>query len=127
MSYTSFIPKLWAARLKDQLEENHIATAFVNRDYEGEIKNQGDTVHVNSLGPVTIKKYDATAKENGIDAPEKLSTTDQTLVIDQGDYFNFEVLNFPADHPARRHKKLRYEGSRRGSDDQLAGRGQILD
>ena len=91
MAYTTFIPKLWAARLKDQLEENHIATAFVNRDFEGEIKQQGDTVHVNSLGPVTVKDYDATAKENGIDAPEDLSTTDQTLVIDQAKYFNFSV------------------------------------
>jgi len=91
MALTSFIPKLWSARLLKNLEEAHVATAFVNRDYEGEIKNQGDTVHVNTLGPITVKDYDATAKASGIDAPEELSTTDQTLVIDQAKYFNFKV------------------------------------
>lgn len=96
MSYATFIPKLWAARLKDQLEESHIATAFVNRDFEGEIKHGGDTVHVNSLGPVTVKDYDSTAQASGIDAPEELSTTDQTLVIDQGKYFNFRVNDIDA-------------------------------
>lgn len=91
MALASFIPELWAARLLANLEEAHIATAFVNRDYEGEIKQQGDTVHVNTLGLVTIKDYDATAKANGIDAPQTLDTTDQTLVIDQAKYYNFKV------------------------------------
>lgn len=96
MSYATFIPKVWAARLKDQLEENHIATSFVNIDYEGEIKQLGDTVHVNSLGPVTVKDYDATAKASGIDAPETLDTTDQVLLIDQAKYFNFKVDDIDA-------------------------------
>ena len=87
----SFIPELWAARLLANLEEAHVATAFVNRDYEGEIRQQGDTVHVNTLGPVTIKDYDSTAKASGIAAPETLDTTDQTLVIDQAKYYNFKV------------------------------------
>ena len=65
MALTTFIPELWAARLLANLEEAHVATAFVNRDYEGEIKQQGDTVRVNSLGPVTVKNYDANAKANG--------------------------------------------------------------
>lgn len=91
MSLVSFIPELWSARLLKNLEEAHVATAFVNRDYEGVIKNQGDTVHVNTLGPVTIKDYDSTAKANGIDAPQTLDTTDQTLVIDCAKYFNFKL------------------------------------
>lgn len=88
---TSFIPELWAARLLANLEEAHVATQFVNRDYEGEIKQQGDTVHVNTLGPISVKDYDATAKADGIDAPETLDTDDQTLVIDQAKYYNFKV------------------------------------
>ena len=88
MAITSFVPKLWAARLLSNLEKNHVALAFVNRDYEGEIKKMGDTVHINSLGAITVKDYtDGTA----IDAPQGLTTNDQTLVIDKAKYFNFKV------------------------------------
>lgn len=88
MAVTSFIPKLWASRLLAGLEKSHVALAFVNRDYEGEIKKLGDTVHVNSIGAITVRDY---TKGTPIQGPEELSTTDQTLVIDQAKYFNFAV------------------------------------
>lgn len=88
MAVTSFIPELWAARLLDNLEKAHVATAFVNRDYEGEIKQMGDRVHINSVGEITIGDY---VKNADIDDPEQLSTEDQELIIDQAKYFNFQV------------------------------------
>ena len=57
MAVTAFIPELWNARLLYNLEKAHVASNFVNKDYEGEIKNLGDTVHINKIGPVTIKTY----------------------------------------------------------------------
>ena len=88
MAVTTFIPELWNARLLYNLEKAHVATAFVNRDYEGEIKNVGDTVHINTLGGVTIKTYTA---NSDMAAADDLATTDQTLVIDQAKYFNFQL------------------------------------
>lgn len=88
MAVTTFIPELWNARLLYNLEKTHVATAFVNRDYEGEIKNVGDTVHINTLGAVTIKNYTA---NTDMAAADDLTTTDQTLVIDQAKYFNFQL------------------------------------
>lgn len=88
MALTTFIPELWAARLLENLENSHVATAFVNRDYEGDIKQMGDTVHINSLGKINVKDYTANGK---IEDPEELKTADQTLLIDQAKYFNFFV------------------------------------
>jgi N4-gp56 family major capsid protein len=88
MAVTTFIPELWSARLLYALEKAHVATNLVNRNYEGEIRNHGDTVHINTIGAITVKNY---AKNTDIADPEVLSTTDQTLVIDQSKYFNFQV------------------------------------
>lgn len=88
MAISTFIPELWSARLLYALEKAHVATNFVNRDYEGLIQNQGDTVHINSIGAITVSAY---TKNTDIADPTALTTTDQTLEIDQAKYFNFQV------------------------------------
>ena len=88
MAVTTFIPELWSARLLYALDKSHVATNLVNRNYEGIIANQGDTVHINSIGAITVKDY---TKNTDIAAPDALTTTDQNLVIDQCKYFNFQV------------------------------------
>ena len=87
MAVTSFIPELWNARLLNALQKNHVATNLVNRNYEGEIKNAGDTVHINTLGAVSVRSY---AQGTGL-SYDALSTSDQTLVIDQQKYFAFAL------------------------------------
>lgn len=93
MAVTSFIPELWAARLQDALEKEHVATAFVNTNYEGEIKKMGDTVHINSIGDITINDY---LKNTDINDPEELTTDATQLVIDKSKYFNFQVDDIDA-------------------------------
>ena len=88
MAVTNFIPELWSARLLQSLEKTHVAANLVNRDYEGEIRQQGDTVHINMIGAITVRDY---TKGSDIVAPEELSATDQTLVISQAKYFNFQI------------------------------------
>ena len=88
MAIETFIPEIWSARLLYALENAHVATNFVNRDYDGIIKQQGDTVHINTIGNITVKDY---TKNTDIADPEVLSTADQTLVINQCKYFNFQV------------------------------------
>ena len=89
MALTSFIPELWNARLLNALDKSHVFAGLVNRDYEGEIKKQGDTVHINTIGAVTIGTY--TKDTDFSTGPEALTTTDSTLVINQAKYFNFAV------------------------------------
>ena len=88
MATTTFIPELWSARLLYALDKAHVATNLVNREYQGIIANQGDTVHINSIGAITVKDY---TKNADIADPDALTTTEQTLVIDQCKYFNFQV------------------------------------
>lgn len=88
MSVAKFIPTLWSARLLAHLDKAHVYAALVNRDYEGEIRNFGDTVKVNQIGDVTIKNY---VKGRDIDDPEELDGDQQELKIDQAKYFNFSI------------------------------------
>ncbi len=88
MSVQSFIPKLWSARLLAHLDKAHVVANLVNRDYEGEIKQYGDTVNINQIGAITIKDY---TENQDMDAPEELTTTQKQLVIDKQKYFNFQI------------------------------------
>ena len=90
MAVTSFIPEIWAASLLRELEKDLVygQAGIINRDYEGDISQAGDTVHIGGVGAVTIREYDRTA---AIAAPETLATSDQSLLIDQEMYYNFKV------------------------------------
>ena len=79
MSVTNFVPTIWSARLLAHLDKKHVYAALVNRDYEGEIRNYGDTVKINQIGDVTIKNY---TKGNDIEDPEDLSGSQTMLTID---------------------------------------------
>jgi hypothetical protein len=88
MTVQNFIPTIWSARLNESLKKNLVYGNVVNTDYEGEIRGQGSTVKINSIGAVTIGNYDKAA---GIGNPQELDATQKTLVIDQAKYFNFQV------------------------------------
>lgn len=88
MSVANFVPTIWSARLLAHLDKKHVYAALVNRDYEGEIKNYGDTVKINQIGDVTIKDYE---KGKDIEDPDDLNGDQTILTIDQAKYFNFAI------------------------------------
>ena len=88
MSVDAFIPTLWSEKFIGQLEKAQVYANVVNRDYEGEIKNYGDTVRVNTVGPVTIADY----TKNTINlTPEVIQGAGQPMTIDQAKYFYFAL------------------------------------
>jgi hypothetical protein len=89
MSLT-FIPTVWAARLLTALDRSLVygQPGVVNRDYEGEIREAGNSVKVASIGDVTVNDY---TKDSDILDPEILTDSDQTMLIDQQKYFNFYI------------------------------------
>lgn len=87
VGYKGFIPKLWSSRLLEHFDNSLVALNLVTREYEGQISAFGDTVYINQLGDVTIKEYTGA----DIDGPEELNSVQQTLTIDKGRYFNFQV------------------------------------
>jgi hypothetical protein len=60
----------------------------VNRDYEGDISDFGDTVRITSISDPTIGTY--TPNSTSI-SPETLTDAQRTLLIDQAKYFAFQV------------------------------------
>lgn len=90
MSIDNFIPEIWANELLVNLNKAHVygSPGVVNRDYEGQIQNAGDTVRINSIGRVTIGDY---TKNTDISAAETLTDAQATLLIDQQKYFNFQI------------------------------------
>lgn len=87
MAFANFIPEIWSARLLEHLDKTHVYANLMNRDYEGEIKAYGDTVHINQIGDITISSYTG----EDIAAPEELDSTQTDLVIDQARSFNFQI------------------------------------
>lgn len=93
MSINSFIPTIWSARLLMHLDNALVAKNFFNTDYEGEIRDQGDTVRINQIGNISIFKY---VRNTDMTPPEELSTAAQDLIIDQADAFNFQIDDIDA-------------------------------
>lgn len=87
MAFTNFIPEVWSARLLEHLDNVHVYSALLNRDYEGDIRAYGDTVHINQIGDIAINDYTG----EDLAAPEELDSTMMELKIDQAKYFNFQV------------------------------------
>lgn len=90
MAISNFIPSVWAARLLVNLQKSLVygQAGVINRDYEGEIRDMGDTVRINAIGPVTVSTY---SRNTDINPPEVLQDAQTVLVIDQAKYFNFAV------------------------------------
>lgn len=88
MAIQKFRPEIWSARLLVALRKNLIYSAFINRDYEGEIAEAGDTVRITSVGRPTIGTYVPNVTSI---TPEQVSDSQRTLVVDQSKYFAFKV------------------------------------
>jgi len=93
MAITNFIPQVWSARLQENLKHALVFGNLCNHNYEGEISQWGDTVHINTLNDITVKPYTP-----GVDIadPEQLSGSDVTLTIDHGSYYNFFINDVDA-------------------------------
>jgi N4-gp56 family major capsid protein len=88
MSITKFRPEIWSASLLVALRQNLVYSAFINRDYEGEIAEAGDTVRITSIGRPTINNY---VPNSTVITPEQVNDSQRTLVVDQSKYFAFAV------------------------------------
>lgn len=87
MAVTNFVPDLWSAKLLVALRKNAVAASLVNRDYEGEIRREGDSVKITSINDVTIGNYTA---HNDI-TWEDIDDATRSLIIDQARYFAVEL------------------------------------
>lgn len=85
-AYSAFIPEIWSQKLNNMLEKDCVMLQCVNRNWEGEIKNQGDKVKIITPAEVTI----STLGSENISYSE-LNPTSTDLVIDQKKFFAFKI------------------------------------
>ncbi len=83
-SYTgTFIPQIWSGKLLEKFYDATILGAICNTDYEGEIKNQGDTIKIRQRPDITIRDYSPDG-ELTLERPNAAVTE---LTIDYAKYF----------------------------------------
>lgn len=90
MAITRFRPEIWSARLLVAWRKALVygGPMVINRDWEGEIAQAGDTVRITSISDPTIATYTANST---VITPEELTDAQRTLVVDQSKYFAFKV------------------------------------
>jgi N4-gp56 family major capsid protein len=93
MSIQNFKPEIWSANLLVALRKNLIYGSFINRDYEGEISESGDTVRITSIGRPTISTY---VPNSTSIVPEQVNDSQRTLTVDQSKYYAFAVDDIDA-------------------------------
>jgi hypothetical protein len=91
-----FIPQIWSGKLVEKFYAATVLAAISNTDYEGEIKNFGDTVNIRVRPDITINDYTFDMDL----AVQRPSSNLVVLQINQGKYFNValdDVLEIQSD------------------------------
>ncbi|MFM9616852.1 P22 phage major capsid protein family protein [Streptomyces turgidiscabies] len=89
MSIANFKPDIWSALLLDALRNSlvYAQPQLVNSDYEGEIQNFGQSVHITTIGDPTISDYDPNVSLSY----EDIETAGVDLIIDRKKFFAFKL------------------------------------
>lgn len=83
-----FIPQLWSQKLNAKFYASTMMTEISNTNWEGEIKNQGDTIRIRTAPSITINDYAGAGTTLTSEVPVPIYTDMQ---IDQGKYFSVQV------------------------------------
>lgn len=88
MSFNNFIPDVWSAAIERDREKFNIAIKNCNRNIEGQIKEAGDTVRIQTVPRPTIKDY---IKDTTVITPENLKGASTEMKITQSKHFSYEI------------------------------------
>lgn len=91
MSYSNFIPTVWAAGIQRELERNCVFAEDCHKEYEGKVSEAGDTVKIVGIGKPTIIRINRGESNKDIKPPEIVEDSSVNLTINQIAYFNFMV------------------------------------
>ena len=106
----NFIPEVWDESIERTLKPALVFADDCTREYEGNIRKLGDTVHILGIEKPTITEYslsnngsilqDGNLSTSGtrnyvnnpdLSTPEQIAGNEQVLLIDKVDFFNFEL------------------------------------
>lgn len=82
-----YVPEIWSGKLLISFYTRTVLAAICNVDWEGEIKDQGDTVYIRSIPAITINDH----QKGQALAYEQPVATPVTLLIDKGKSWSFST------------------------------------
>jgi len=82
----AFIPEIWSRNIIEKIDQMNVMLPMANRNYEGEIRQQGDTVNVRTFGNVNLFAY---TRGGGITSSDMVPIK-ETLTIN--DAKGFEIV-----------------------------------
>ena len=91
MAYENFIPTVWNESIDRELERICVFAEDCNRQYEGKVKEKGESVKILGVGKPTIRSIAKSARNNDIEGPEEIEDTSVIMQINQIRYFNYMV------------------------------------
>lgn len=80
----NFIPEIWAGKMIENFYDATVLAQISNTDYEGEIRQFGDTVNIRTTPEITIRDY-VKGQTLVVENPDKPKIQ---LLIDKGEYFS---------------------------------------
>jgi hypothetical protein len=83
----SFIPTLWSGKLNAKFYQNTMLSEVTNTTWEGELKNQGDTVRIRTAPTINISEYEV-GNNLSYEVPTPIYTDMQ---VNKGLYFGVQV------------------------------------
>jgi len=93
----TFIPALWSGKLNAKFFQATMLSDVMNTTWEGEIKNQGDTINIRTAPSITINDYAGPTSTLTNEVPVPILTT---MTIDKAKYFavqTSDVLSLQSD------------------------------
>jgi hypothetical protein len=88
----NFIPELWSGKLQVKFYKSTVLGEITNNDWEGEIKGQGDKVHIRTVPTISVRDY-----TKGMNLTNEVPvSTPLELTIDYGKYFSVVVDDIDA-------------------------------
>jgi len=90
VTFRNFIPEVWDSSILASLQKKLVygSEMVINKDYEGDIAEKGDTVHITQFGDPVVNTY--VPGSNAI-VYEQIADAGLTLVIDQAKYISFSI------------------------------------
>ncbi len=91
MSIKNFIPTVWSEAIERDLAVKCVFAEDCNRQYEGKVKELGESVKILGVGKPTVYTINRADAGKKIHEAEKLEDSSVIMNINQMSYFNFMV------------------------------------
>lgn len=85
---SAFNATAWSKRIVQKLDQRNVMLQLINKDYEGELQDHGDTVYIRTPGNVSMSTY---TKNSTTISYQDLAPTKEPFTVSDASYFAFKV------------------------------------